>query len=247
MSDWEDDPNQKPLDPETWKYSQEPNTNDDDGDGDDGDFGDNGEDGNDQEDGGNNDEWGEDNGALTWAQEDGGVQLRSRTNRYDDDLWGGGGSNNRPNHSFGRGRGGGRQNFQDRNNRYNDRQRNNDVGFGYDKSGYSSSRNDRYQNGYGAKNSYSGNSRSNFAGTNGWGNNDSDGWGQNGGGGGRSAGGSGCYKCGEEGHFARECSTSSSSVQSNRRPGGGRYIPKEENDFDELFKNSISSGINFDR
>lgn len=242
MSDWEDDPNQTPVDPETWKYSQEPDTNDDDGDGDDGDYGNAGDDGDDNGEEGNDEAWGEDNGALTWAQEDGGIQLRSgRSNRFDDDLWGGGGGNNRPNNSYGRGgRGGGRPHFQDRNNRYNDRQRNNDTGFGYD-----NSRDNRYQNGYGAKKSYSGNSRSNYGSTNGWGNGDSDGWAQNGGG--RAASGSGCYKCGEDGHFARECSDSTSSFQSKGRPGGGRYIPKEVDDFEELYKNSISSGINFDR
>ena len=221
MSDWEDEPTHQPVDSETWKNTQEDSANDA---------------GND-DDGG----WGGDDGALTWAQEDGGVQLQSnRFNDRDDNLWGGGGSGNRPNNSYGRGRGGGRQNFQDRNSRFNDRQRNGDRGFGYDNSRYSNSRDSRHQNGYSSNNYSRGNSGS----TNGWGNNDSDGWGQNGG---RKGAGSGCFKCGDDGHFARECSSSTNSFQSKGRPGGGRYIPKEEDNFDELYKNSISSGINFDR
>ena len=231
MSDWEDEPNPKPVDSETWKDSQETTTNDNGGDNDDG--------------GG----WGEDNGALTWAEADGYVQLNSRSNRLDDQdgsLWGGGGAGNRPNASYGRGRGGSRQNFQDRNNRYNDRQRNNDSGFGYSSSGYSNSSDNRYRNGHAAKKFFGGNSSSNSSRSNGWGNDESDGWAQNGGG--RSAGGgSGCFKCGEDGHFARECGNSTSGFQSKGRPGGGSYIPKEEDNFDELYKNGISTGINFDR
>ena len=76
MSDWEDDPIQtrpggEASNGHTSKYKAPVHNGAEDDDG----------------------GWGGDDGALTWAQEDGGVQLQSnRFNDRDDNLWGGGGA-----------------------------------------------------------------------------------------------------------------------------------------------------------
>ena len=249
MSDWEDEPSQKPVVEEAWESNQGNTKSNDDQWGDD-----NGDDGG----------WG--NGPLTWAQEDTGDKPDISRCRFDDDegnIWGGGSDNRQNNfnsNNRGRGRGGRGHSFNDRRN--DDRNRNNEVGFGYDSAGY------KDYNGYASKKFFSGNLGNNSGSTNSNSfNNQSDGHYQNSGGKGcykcgefghmarncgsggdtRAGGGDGCFKCGEDGHFARECTNSSSGFQSRGRVGGGGYIPKEEDDFDVLYQNHISTGINFDR
>ena len=147
------------------------------------------------------------------------------------------------------------------------RERKNDVGFGYDSYGYGRPSNGKYMNGHaGGRNFFSTN--------NGFGSNAGYSFGnhggrlQNGGDSGcfncgdighiarncrkgadtRAIGEDGCFKCGEDGHFARECtSTRSGFISKNRLAGGGGYVPREEEDFDALYQNGISSGINFER
>ena len=63
----------------------------------------------------------------------------------------------------------------------------------------------------------------------------------------RAIGEEGCFKCGEDGHFARECVNASSGFVTRNRLRGSGYVPREEDDFDILYKNGISSGINFER
>lgn len=248
MSDWEDEPTQKPVVAEVWRGNK----------------GNNGK-GLGDDDGG----WG--NESLTWAQEDRGTRNPDRRNnssskRFEDTdgtLWGGGGSGpnfNRQNHSYGnynrRGRGGRGNGYNDRSSRKDEGIKNNEIGFGYD---------NNTQNGYAARKFFSSNlekdnKKNSF-------NNQANGHYQDRGGKGcyscgefghiarncrsgsdtRAVGGDGCFKCGEDGHFARECTNSSSGLQSNNRSGGGGYVPREEDDFDVLYKNGISSGINFDR
>ena len=147
------------------------------------------------------------------------------------------------------------------------RERKNEVGFGYDSYEYGRPSNGKYMNGHaGGRNFFSANNG--FGSNGGYPFNNHGRRLQNGGDSGcfncgdighiarncrkgadtRAIGEDGCFKCGEDGHFARECTnTRSGFISKNRLAGGGGYVPREEEDFDVLYQNGISSGINFER
>ena len=63
-----------------------------------------------------------------------------------------------------------------------------------------------------------------------------------------TAGGSGCRRCGEEGHFAKDCEKPMETRVIEGEDGTKReiYVPKEIEE-DSLFDTGISSGINFEK
>ena len=268
MSDWEDEPKQKPVVAELWRESNSNAANTDDG-------------------------WGNE----TWTVSEGNRAYKDtdrrhagNSNRFDDQdlrqddtMWGGGSSNiyngvkaahgiiPRPNRGVDDKRDG-VHGINDRMGKnaivHNERQGKDDIGFGYDNSGYSGPNNGKYQNGHAARKFFSTNFSSGVSSTAAYsfgnkatgrhpksGDRGCYNCGESGhiarncrtGADTRAIGEDGCFKCGEDGHFARECVNTSSGFVSRNRLGGGGYVPREEADFDVLYQNGISSGINFER